>query len=87
LTQDVSLYHGGNGRHEVRRADVVVWLEAISDTVIMVNDRLHNEIRRPVQASSGLTSEQSILAGIIEPNRKSARPGRLVIFHWPIGVD
>jgi len=42
----------------------VAWLEPTSDTVIMVNEIPQNEIRRRVQASSGLTPEERIMAGI-----------------------
>ena len=36
----------------------------ISDTVTMVDENLQNDIRRRVQASSGLAPEERILAGI-----------------------
>lgn len=42
----------------------VACLESISDTVPMANNISQNEIRRRVQASSGLTPEERILAGV-----------------------
>lgn len=42
----------------------VAWFEPISDTVVMANGILQNEIQRRVQASSGLRPEERILAGI-----------------------
>ena len=42
----------------------VAWWRPISDTAFMDNGTLQNEIRRRVQASSGLSPEERILAGI-----------------------
>lgn len=42
----------------------VAWWEPISDTAFMENGIPQNEIRRRVQASSGLSPEERILAGI-----------------------
>jgi hypothetical protein len=49
----------------VRRVPLAVaWFEPISDTADMAKGILQNEIRRRVQASSGLSPEERILAGI-----------------------
>ena len=47
-----------------RVKSAVAWWEPISDTAFMENGPLQNEIRRRVQASSGLSPEERILAGI-----------------------
>ncbi len=45
-------------------APAVAWHKRISDTTSMANDNHQNDIRRRVQASSGLSAEERILAGI-----------------------
>ena len=42
----------------------VAWLEPISDNLVMANESFQSEIRRRVQASSGLSPEERILSGI-----------------------
>ncbi len=45
-------------------ASAVAWHSLISDTAGMANDNQQDEVRRRLQASSGLSPEERILAGI-----------------------